>query len=1461
MTIPTLSVRMNFDGIELDVSELVRTCEPVDRACNEEFRHAVSVYALSLRYNAGLVEKLTGARDIRVEIDIDGARAFTGRVAPGAKIASSGAALGTDPDVDDIPLEVEDLSFLLDREISGDDALAFENVMVCDPATPGQSAVHRLVLLADMPAAIVDAIAVPLRAFAVDSGTVADALDTLLGEYGYAWRLDAYGRVVTVRWMFADPVPSVALDENTIIGTVEAERLTIEAEAVEVSWTPLKDKAGALLYMADLPFGDDNRRSGWPIQPGYLWPEEANVGEAWWEYRDTALSSRINERGAVVQNEDFTALVLSANHTVDDRFDIGIVREAAVFQNKRARLAYRNGAAESKLIYNCSILADVVYRGAIALERVDLAVSPRSVDRYDSRFIHDAGHASALCAARASRLRDAAWRYRLDSELVVSGGTVVSITDPYSGISAIAIIIERTRDLETGIYGYRAVGLSGAMVMPAAGSMVLLPAPPSLAETPEGQLANVPTFDDLQSGYDEGGGTTTPDVPVLLAQCMFITAYLVWSRQANLTGTIAHRVYRADAVDGPWTFIAEVPGYAYEDPNLALDGTASDPVAKAYWYRISRIVNGSEGVPSAPVAILASPVPEGAIATGSVSTPKLQAEAVTAIKIKVQDLAAYTAFVDALTANEGFIDALTSNTAFINMLVARQAFIDELATKSIQFRESVSAVERTGADGQPAVGDLGIYMGKDPRRPDDLDREFEFALKECILRYGVNSESEAWMNHVLTKKMRNGLYGMLLAGSLMACDGIFGPPAGTTVISDPTDPASNPSLVSHPLGTDQNIIGAAFGSNVFVAVTTFGKTARSLDDGLTWGSLANLNLSPYGLNDICFGNATFIIVGDSGKCYRSLDLGQTWTNVSNSIDVRRSIAFGNGTFVVGMAGGRINRSTNNGQTWSDYIANPFGTSSIESIAFGNGTFVAGGSKGELAYSIDDGVSWSLLVASPFSSINPVYDIAFGNSTFVAVGRNSQMSRSTDNGHTWSPLITNPFTSDITGIAYGSAAFVAVGLDKKIARSLDDGVTWTEVPSPFSYGIMDIAFGNNVFIATTHAGQMARSAGGATFLSISSYGQTTIAVGTAGLGIRSIDGGNSFGTLSIVPFQKTAIRAVALQGSTALVAGENGSVTRSLDNGSTWESLQLLPVGSVAVHSLHLNSNIALAGCGNGKMARSTDAGATWSPIATTPFGTSAIRCIMEASDSSILASGDSGKLSRSLDDGLTWSELISTPITDSILSLAEGDGVLFAAGKSGQIARSFDKGETWYPVSTPFGTDDIGTIVHSNGVWLISGAGGRVCRSVDIGNTWFEIAAPASTIQMISSGTVVPGSGKIIFAGTKTDLSGALLATEWEEARGRGFVAKGTDATGPYYKLWDGSLIRLTGQLLSAYIGPQGPQGIQGDKGDKGDTGLTGATGEIGPKGDPGYQITGQSLIVSANDPSGGLDGDVWVKV
>ena len=485
--IPGVTLRLYFDGLEMDVSELLRIYDPVDRACNEEFRHAASSRSVTLRYDSLLASRLTSARDIRAEIDVDSVRDFTGRVAPSAVIDSGGAALGADPDVEDIPLEIDDLSALLDTEITMENGIVIDHAVVCDGTLPATSIVHRLLAFAGVSNALTHTIDVELRAVAVDSGTVREHLDTILGEYGYAWRLNEYGQVILVRWMHADPVPTAALNEDNLVGRLKAERLPIEADAVEINWYALKERSQALVYMADLPFGDDNRRSGWPIVPDYLWPEEANAGHAWWEFRDAALASRVNERGAVIPDGDYTSIVTTVNHTIDELFEDGIVRETAVFENRRARVAYRNPEAESKLIYHCNILADVVYRGARNSERADLAFDAKTVDSYDSLYIHDAINAAALCAARATRLKSAAWRYAGVSEDLLAVGTIVAVNDPYSSVSGIAIIIERRHEIETGLYHYRAVGLAANSVTPVSGTTTVLPAP-DLRETtgPEG---------------------------------------------------------------------------------------------------------------------------------------------------------------------------------------------------------------------------------------------------------------------------------------------------------------------------------------------------------------------------------------------------------------------------------------------------------------------------------------------------------------------------------------------------------------------------------------------------------------------------------------------------------------------------------------------------------------------------------------------------------------------------------------------------------------------------------------------------------------------------------------------------------------------------------------------------------------------------------------------------------------
>lgn len=477
MQIPALSLHLIADGTDSDVSTLVREYRPTDRGMSEDFGHAVSTRAITLRYDQSIASIITSANEILVIATLDGQMDFTGRIVPGASLTSRGASLSQEPDVDDITIEADDFSYRFDRQITQDDNIALENYKVCNPQDPTKSIVHFLCSLVDVNVAISENIDVTIRGFSADHETVGTLLSTLLSEYGYSWRLDVFGRVVLLRWMYDSPQPQVTINEHVMLGQLTAERLVIEADAVEVSWTALKERSRTLLYMADLPYGDDNRRSGWPIQPGYLYPEESNIDETWWNYDDVSLTNRVDERGRVKKEANYSGIVLTRNHYIEEKKEQGISRETTMFQNKRARITYRCSTTESKKLYYSNILADVVYRGAKSVERANIVADPKTVDRYDASYIHDSNSASKLCQARARRLKNAAWRYIFCSEISWPVGTIISIQDPYSGISAIAIIIERQPDLITNIIEYKAVGLSDAAISVSNMSTSILPGP------------------------------------------------------------------------------------------------------------------------------------------------------------------------------------------------------------------------------------------------------------------------------------------------------------------------------------------------------------------------------------------------------------------------------------------------------------------------------------------------------------------------------------------------------------------------------------------------------------------------------------------------------------------------------------------------------------------------------------------------------------------------------------------------------------------------------------------------------------------------------------------------------------------------------------------------------------------------------------------------------------------------
>lgn len=456
----TIVFKLIINSQEHDVSDLVRTYRSIDRACNEEFRHAVSTRVVTFRYTTELLSLLT-VDGVIATVDLDGEKDFTGRVAPSSlRVQSYGATVSGLPDVEDIEVELEDFTYKLEREITSSDGLVIENAYVCNPLYPTQSIVHRLLSLTDVQYEISLTINTQLLGFAIDEGKIKDVLDTLLYEYGFTYQFDPYGKLILVQYLYDNPTPSVVLTETEIQAPLEIEKLPKEAEAVEVSYYPLQAKTNVLLYMADLPFGENGLRSGWPIQPGLLWPEEANVQETWFVYDDKALTHRVNERGEIELNKEFTSIVLTKNHTLEERFEFGIQREIAIFENRRARLAYRNTDAIPRLIYYCNIRGDVVYRSAEVVLRYELDPNPASVDRYDALYIHDGEAARKLCAFRSERIRSACWRYRFKMDTSLSLASILRLVDPYAGIDTIVLLIERSLDAETNVYEYRAIGLS-----------------------------------------------------------------------------------------------------------------------------------------------------------------------------------------------------------------------------------------------------------------------------------------------------------------------------------------------------------------------------------------------------------------------------------------------------------------------------------------------------------------------------------------------------------------------------------------------------------------------------------------------------------------------------------------------------------------------------------------------------------------------------------------------------------------------------------------------------------------------------------------------------------------------------------------------------------------------------------------------------------------------------------------
>jgi hypothetical protein len=236
----------------------------------------------------------------------------------------------------------------------------------------------------------------------------------------------------------------------------------------------------------------------------------------------------------------------------------------------------------------------------------------------------------------------------------------------------------------------------------------------------------------------------------------------------------------------------------------------------------------------------------------------------------------------------------------------------------------------------------------------------------------------------------------------------------------------------------RNFRNIAFGNGVFVAV---GDNLQAYSyNGRTWNVVASPLAGTW--KAVGFGNGVFVAVGSNIQA-RSVDNGLSWTSVASPIAtgfIILSVAYGNGVFVTSDSSNQY-RSINYGVSWVQ------ATTSASSygwyVGFGNGNFVMVGNTYGYAYSIDNGDNWTRIIPSPDPTIPSSTGIAFGNGVFITASQGGVVYSST-NGLSWSSISA---VSGAAGITYINGVFIILA-GQTTFYSTNNGISWTAVTDSF-----------------------------------------------------------------------------------------------------------------------------------------------------------------------------------------------------------------------------------------------------------------------------------------------------------------------------------------------------------------------------------------------------------------------------
>lgn len=360
--------------------------------------------------------------------------------------------------------------------------IVYTNCAVLDPANPSASIVHQLAAIAgwDGPNDVNPMYTIPtiIPKFAPNSedDTVLEVLNTLLYEYGFTMNLNSDNQVAPVRWLIpTDAITTIDFDDTNIIKEISLSDNIRQYDGVNLTYYEMGMAEKVRLFTDNnCRYDDTGAFSGYAILDGYTYPPETNFTDVvtgqkqvvYQEYTDDAITYKTNY--AVVNNldfsyrafdSDFSAIVATANHFVDRKFDAGLDITTEIFLNKKCRLVYTNASGSAKNLYYNDVYGDIWFKSAERNVTVSEIANPSREFKYTMNFVYTQALTNVFAQALMAQFSEGSTSYKFKSVYEASVGTIARL-HLSDGTDRMVMVQTREWDERQGIYTYKCVACS-----------------------------------------------------------------------------------------------------------------------------------------------------------------------------------------------------------------------------------------------------------------------------------------------------------------------------------------------------------------------------------------------------------------------------------------------------------------------------------------------------------------------------------------------------------------------------------------------------------------------------------------------------------------------------------------------------------------------------------------------------------------------------------------------------------------------------------------------------------------------------------------------------------------------------------------------------------------------------------------------------------------------------------------